>query len=592
MAQHEKREAISTETLRGYVKDAASAAGYPQFGTQGCDLTQPGYWVAYARQSLEEQSQNSRLPDYLFTSAQQAKKLGVIVPLEYVIYDAVTGEHLERPGMIWLRSLMAQRCIAGIVFPALDRLSREPLHQQIFELEATHYGVRLHYADAPNGDDPGSQFARNILAHAAKLVKLANHKNARGGNIGRVVKGWVPACRAAYGYRYRREGEVGTDGRLHVRKAWWEVNEIGPDGHPVSGSPAWVVKQVFNWIGQEARSLHWVANELNKAGLKTTDGARWSPGKVHLMVHRQCYTGTHAYGVNTKVANPNRPLGDITAEVKRTLSRPRPREEWVSFQVPALVSEELWAKANAVVSERGRGRGKQGKKIEALLRNRLLCPRCGKPMIVRRHSSRSELYYYCSKYYRPWSNQQCAYRRFLPGAWDDMVWDMVAALLSDDAWLKVQMSSAQSQSENVMKLVRLQEFRINQTRARIAKVREGFEGGVYDMAEARRRLVEYEKALKGAENEIERLHRETGAADLDTTDIEAAGLQLNALRQQRLDHASFSEKSEIITKLGIRVYPSEDLSSMRVTCGLNLQFENGGDGSEPTGCRKVLFGPP
>ncbi|GEM_PF-3662364 len=52
------------------------------------------------------------------------------------------------------------------------------LASEVFEVEAVHYGVRLHYADAPSGNDPGSQFARSILAHAAKLVKLANRKNA------------------------------------------------------------------------------------------------------------------------------------------------------------------------------------------------------------------------------------------------------------------------------------------------------------------------------------------------------------------------------------------------------------------------------
>ena len=154
-------------------------------------------WVAYTRQSLEEQTQNNRLPDYLRTCTHQAKELGVVVPLEYVMYDAMAGEHLERPNMMELRRLIAERKIAGVIFPALDRLSREPLHQQIFEMEATHYGVKLHYADAPNGTDLGSQFTLSILAYAAKMLKESNHKNARGGQIGRVVKGMVPAHKSS-----------------------------------------------------------------------------------------------------------------------------------------------------------------------------------------------------------------------------------------------------------------------------------------------------------------------------------------------------------------------------------------------------------
>ena len=71
-------------------------------------------------------------------------------------------------------------------------------------------GVRVHYADAPNGSDPMSQMVSMNIASAAKFVKLANRKNAVGGNIGRVVKGSVPAHRAAYGYRYRRDAEMSS----------------------------------------------------------------------------------------------------------------------------------------------------------------------------------------------------------------------------------------------------------------------------------------------------------------------------------------------------------------------------------------------
>ena len=56
-----------------------------------------------------------------------------------------------------------------------------------------HFGVSYHYGDAPNGSDPISQMMRQTLAHVAKFVKLTNRKNNRAGNIGRVLKGMVPA---------------------------------------------------------------------------------------------------------------------------------------------------------------------------------------------------------------------------------------------------------------------------------------------------------------------------------------------------------------------------------------------------------------
>ncbi|MFC1894022.1 hypothetical protein ACFLYR_08430 [Chloroflexota bacterium] len=53
-------------------------------------------------------------------------------------------------------------------------------------------------------------------------------------------------------------------------------------------------------------------------------------------------------------------MGDITGAVKRTLRQPKPEEEMVLFQVPVLVPTNLWELANNNLSERGRGRGKNG----------------------------------------------------------------------------------------------------------------------------------------------------------------------------------------------------------------------------------------
>ena len=201
----------NSDEMHRLIASAAKAAGYEEgFGIIGCDLTDNTWWAAYTRQSTEEQRNNNRLAEYLLTCAKEARTLGVIVPREYILYDAVTGEHLERPNMIYLRQdLIASRKIAGVIYPALDRLSREPVHIGVIEFEMDHCRVRYHYADAPNGSDPMSQMVRQILAHAAKFVKLANRKNNRGGNIGRVLKGMVPALRPPYGYTYHAEYREG-----------------------------------------------------------------------------------------------------------------------------------------------------------------------------------------------------------------------------------------------------------------------------------------------------------------------------------------------------------------------------------------------
>jgi site-specific DNA recombinase len=602
------KEVMSQEQLDCYIEEAAKAGGHEEgFGVRGCDLTKTNWWAAYIRQSLEEQAQNNRLPDYLRTCAQEARKLGVTVPREYILYDAVTGEHLERPCMMRLRELMLGRQISGVIFPALDRLSREPIHVGIFEFQAQYVGVQVHYADAPNGSDPMSQMVRMNIASAAKFVKVANRKNAVGGNIGRVVKGSAPAHRAAYGYRYRREGEIGSDGRLHVKQAWWEVDELGPDGKPLWGRPAWVVVQIFIWVGEEGRTLHWVVKQLNEMGIKSAEGRRWSPGKVHKIVHRECYAGSHTYNVTTRVPNPNKPLGDITAEVKRTLLKPKPQQEWVTFRIPPLVSEDLCRKAKENVASRGEGRGKQGKSINALLRNRIFCPRCSAPMVVRRGGHTRRVYYYCSRYCRPWVDNPCSYNKFIPGTWDDLIWEDICTWLRNDDWVEQQLASQECQDDNTAKLIKLQQWHISQAQAKIAKVQEGFDGGLYNLDEAKKRIAGYQATIAKAEDEMQRLQTRIKTPTSGIDDIVAMREELKVLRDRNLDHATFEEKLDIVSKLGIKVYPSEDLKSMRVCCRLNLEstqtgsqqakirsneMQANGECESLTGCRKVYNAPP
>jgi len=262
---------------------------------------------------------------------------------------------------------------------------------------------------------------------------------------------------------------------------------------------------MFNWLSEEGRTFYWIANELNQMGIKAPAGGEWYPSKVSQVAHNRCYTGHHAYNVHARVSNPDRPLGDITAQIKRTLLQVKPESEWVRYEVPALVRPEVWQKAMDAVTKRGRGRGKRGKTIQALLRNRIMCPRCGNPMIVRRNGRQQGVYYHCSKYFRPWADSQCNYRRFLPGTLDDLIWDDLSVLLRDDTWVEQQVASQQVQDESSGKLIRLQQYKISQATARIAKVREGFEGGMYDLREAKARITEHQAAMAAAEEEIRRL---------------------------------------------------------------------------------------
>ena len=275
---------------------------------------------------------------------------------------------------------------------------------------------------------------------------------------------------------------------------------------------------------------------------------------------------------------------------QRTLVRPKPDSEKVTFEVPSLITEEQWLRANNNLRQRGRGRGKQGKRIQALFRTRVLCPRCGKPMSVLRKKGSSQVYYYCRAHYCPWLKDPCTYNRFVPGTWDDEVWDEIAVMLSSDKWLDQQSALELSNSVDLGKLIRLEQFKISQSKLRVNKVQEGWEKGFYTPEEVQTKLAEHREAIGRSESEILRLRDQMGNRGLSTIEAELLRQELRALRDRNLQESTFEERADLVAKLGIKILPSEDLRSRKILCWLNLVKVNGE--GEQSSFAKVTFGGP
>ena len=61
---------------------------------------------------------------------------------------------------------------------------------------------------------------------------------------------------------------------------------------------------------------------------------------------------------------------------------------------------------------------------------------------------------------------------------------------------------------------------------------------------------------------------------------------LEKLRDVNLKTASLIEKADLTAKLGINIYPSDDLTNVRIFCGLNIA------GPKKVSCHKTSMASP
>jgi|SRR5579859_457003 len=360
------------------------------FGVRGLNL-KTDHWSVYIRQSLKEQSRNNRVAEYLLSAALEAFKLNVVVPIEYILYDHETGEHMERPVFLMIRQeLIAKRRIAGIISPKLDRLSRIPSHIADFERRCEHVRVIYWFGDVPNGTDPISKSLRQSIAIGAQFVLHANRENARSGSIGRIIKGGVPAGRAAFGYVYCPIPE--SDKRAAWRLDAVQEGALVPfnafqlsgmhqlTNYFVEGSQAHSAAIIFYLAAVERRSSTYIVNYLIEHGSLATQGV-WRDTTIRYILHNTIYYGVGMYNTKELVENPDHAVNDdITAKPRRTVAQPKPQSEWHAFSVPALVDKATWDAAQLSIADASRWRGRSKPRIETLLRGFILCPKCGNLM--------------------------------------------------------------------------------------------------------------------------------------------------------------------------------------------------------------------
>jgi site-specific DNA recombinase len=258
--------------------------------------------------------------------------------------------------------------------------------------------------------------------------ELRISERTRRGKRHRAQAGFVNALTGApFGYRY-------------VRKA-----EGAPARYELLESEALVVREVFRRYTEEWNSLGALARWLTMAGIRTRTGqSRWNKSSVWAMLRNPAYRGTACFqktrqAERERVNRRLRQRGGIPAHP--VCSRPRPREEWIEIQVPALVSPTQFALAQERF-EQNRQFSAPHTKQPSLLQGLLICQLCGYALY--RYSTRTTCrrltYYRCTgtDAYRFPEGRRCTNRPVRQDAVEALVWEHVIRLLSNPALVRAE----------------------------------------------------------------------------------------------------------------------------------------------------------
>jgi site-specific DNA recombinase len=496
----------------------------------------------YARVSTERQAEQQ-------TSEQQVARLRAYAqqrgwPLDEAhLYrdEGYSGATLNRPALDRLRDALARGEVDILLVTSPDRLARRYAYQ-VWLLEACERaGCTVIFLDRPPSGDPQETLLLQIRGAVAEYERSLIADRMRRGRLAKLQSGQLlPWARPPYGYRPDPQ------------------RPRDPAGVSIAEAEAAVVRQIFAWYADEGLSLRAIARRLTAGAIPSPQGhAWWNTSSVRKMLHNHAYRGT-AYGNQMQAvpAQRRRPLIKPAAPgAARCSGRPRPPEEWIGVTVPALVSDDLFTRAQERLA-RNRDWSPRNTRSPYLLRRLVSCRRCG--LAHRIWTNGRMAFYTCPGFSGDPARghpQACHAPRLATHRLDAAVWADVCRVLTDPSILATSLRQVQQgwladspQADQRQALQR----REAELRRQIERLVDAYAAGALSLEELQGRRPRLEAHLAAVRRDAEALQ---AAWERDAR-LEELAQQLEAFRAalaRGLEDADFARRRQIVELLIERV---------------------------------------
>ena len=482
----------------------------------------------YARVSSEQQREEHTIASQTAALVDFAKSHALEVPEEWVFEDdGFSGATLERPGLERVRDLAAEGQLQVVLAYAPDRLSRKYAYQVLLIEEFARHGVETVFVKAPQNASAEDQLLVQFQGMIAEYERAQILERSRRGKRHRAKSGEVSVLSGApYGYRYIRKSDE------------------APASYEVIEAEARVVERVYAMYTVEGLSMGEIARRLNAESIPTRkQSVRWERSVVWAMLRNPAYRGAACFG-KTRIAGRIR----LTRALRRrgglvssdSGGHERAREDWIEIPVPALVSEESFARAQELLRE-NKIRSRRRTITPSIVQGLVSCQKCGYAFsrTSTRTTARKIHYYKCigSDGWRKLGGPVCDNRMVRQDLLDQIVWTEVIRLLENPTLIQQELDrrlAAARASDPTKK-------REQSLHRELTRVGKGIE----------RLLTAYQEELLSLEQLRERMPA------LRQREQTLRG-ELQAIADQSTDRATFLRLAETLTAFLARLHSAAD----------------------------------
>jgi site-specific DNA recombinase len=388
--------------------------------------------LIYARVSYDDRGTEARnLKGQIEDGQEYCAERGYRIVAELAEDDrGVSGADWDLPMLNRALEMARAGEFDVLVTRELDRFARGLAKQLVIESEFKRYGVEVEYILGEYPDTPEGNLMKNVRAVIAEYERLKIEERMTRGRRKAVKKGKIilhGAGAPPYGYRLEEDGALvicEPEARIVRLIFTWYV--YGDESSKRLGYKA-IARKL-----SEMRVPTW-ADVHDKGYQKKRKRGEWSVSTVDLILRKEVYVGTWFYGKSDgKTGKMN------------------PRESWIPVEVPAILSRELWARAQEK-RKRNKELAKRNTRYEYLVARRVTCGQCRTKMVGKSSHGARLRYYYCPKARGLYAEQGCDARYFRTDRVDAAVWEWVKKLLLHPEILREDLEGQQAAREEANK---------------------------------------------------------------------------------------------------------------------------------------------